>query len=156
MQFAPVIEKQTVRAIIQRVSQASVSVEGSLIARIPAGLCVFVGVGAADQHKDAERLASKIVNLRIFEDEQAKMNLSVSDVKGEVLVVSQFTLYAECSRGHRPSFTEAAPPEHAEVFYNDFVNCLKTSGLKVCTGQFRAKMDVTLSNDGPVTLILQT
>jgi len=127
-----------------------------LIARISTGLCVFLGVGAADQHQDAERLANKIAGLRIFEDEQAKMNLSVADVKGEVLVVSQFTLYADCSRGHRPSFTEAAPPERAEMLYNDFVNCLKTSGLKVYTGRFRAKMNVTLSNDGPVTLIVQT
>lgn len=144
------------RAVIQRVSQASVSVEGSPVSRISTGLCVFLGVGAADQHKDADRLANKIVKLRIFEDEQAKMNLSVADIKGEVLVVSQFTLYADCSRGHRPSFTEAAPPERAEMLYNDFVNCLKTSGLTVCTGRFRAKMDVILSNDGPVTLIVQT
>ena len=143
------------RAVIQRVSKACVSVGGNVVAQISAGLCLFVGVGHADQESNAEKLAKKIMNLRIFEDDQRKMNLSVIDVKGQILAVSQFTLYADCSRGHRPSFTPAAPPDRAERLYNHFVNCLRASGLMVRTGQFKAHMDVTLTNDGPVTLTLE-
>jgi D-tyrosyl-tRNA(Tyr) deacylase len=144
-----------VRAVIQRVSQASVSVDGHVIGRISAGLCVFIGVGNADQEINAEGLAKKIINLRIFEDAQKKMNLSVVDVDGAILAISQFTLYGDCSRGHRPSFAQAAAPERAEALYNHFVNCLRSSGLKICTGQFKAKMDVSLTNDGPVTFTLE-
>jgi D-aminoacyl-tRNA deacylase len=144
-----------VRAVIQRVSQACVLVDDYTIGRISAGLCVFVGIGAADQETNAEGLAKKVINLRVFEDTQGKMNLSVVDIKGEILAVSQFTLYGDCSRGHRPSFTQAAAPERAEMLYDYFVNCLRASGLNVCTGRFKAKMDVSLTNDGPVTLTLE-
>lgn len=143
------------RAVIQRVSKACVSVGGNVVAQISAGLCLFVGVGHADQESNAERLARKIMNLRVFEDDQGKMNLSVIDVKGQILAVSQFTLYGDCSRGHRPSFIPAAPPDRAERLYNRFVTCLKASGLQVCTGQFKTHMDVTLTNDGPVTFTLE-
>jgi D-tyrosyl-tRNA(Tyr) deacylase len=144
-----------VRVVIQRVSQACVLIDGNVVGQISAGLCLFVGVGHADQERNAERLAKKIMNLRVFEDDQGKMNLSVIDVKGQILAVSQFTLYGDCSRGHRPSFTGAAPPERAERLYNTFVNCLRASGLKVCTGQFKTHMDVALTNDGPVTFTLE-
>ena len=143
------------RVVIQRVSQARVLVAGDVIGQISTGLCLLLGVGYADQERNAERLAKKILNLRIFEDEKGKMNLSVVDIKGEMLVVSQFTLYADCSRGHRPSFTPAAPPDRAERLYDHFVNSLRVSGLKVCTGQFKARMDVSLTNDGPVTFTLE-
>lgn len=144
------------RVVIQRVSQACVLVAGNVVGQISAGLCLFVGVGHADQESNAERLAKKILDLRVFEDAQGKMNLSVIDVKGEILAVSQFTLYADCSRGHRPSFTRAAPLDRAERLYDLFVNYLRASGLKVCTGQFKAHMDVSLTNDGPVTFTLES
>lgn len=143
------------RVVIQRVSQACVLVAGKVVGQISAGLCLFVGVGHADQERHAEWLAQKIINLRIFEDSRGKMNLSVLDVKGQILAVSQFTLYGNCSRGHRPSFTEAAPPDRAERLYNRFVRCLRASGLQVSTGQFKARMDVSLTNEGPVTFTLE-
>lgn len=126
-----------------------------MIGRVSAGLCVLIGVGRNDQETHAEDMAKKIINLRVFEDAQGKMNLSVLDVKGAILAVSQFTLYGDCSRGHRPSFSQAAAPERAEALYSHFVNCLKTSGLEVCTGRFGAKMEVALTNDGPVTLTIE-
>jgi D-tyrosyl-tRNA(Tyr) deacylase len=144
-----------VRVVIQRVSRASVLVAGNVVGQISAGLCLFVGVGHADQESEADRLAEKILHLRIFADAQGKMNLSVVDIKGEILAVSQFTLYADCSRGHRPSFTLAATLEHAESLYHCFVNRLRASGLTVHTGQFKAHMEVTLTNDGPVTFTLE-
>jgi len=144
-----------VRVVIQRVSQACVIVAGEVVGRIAAGLCIFAGFSHADQNSNVAILAQKILDLRIFEDAQAKMNHSLIDVQGEILAVSQFTLYGECSRGHRPSFIGAAPPDHAERLYNYFVDCLKASGLKVATGRFRAHMNVSLTNDGPVTFILE-
>ena len=143
------------RLVIQRVSEAQVTVGAELVGQISAGLCVFLGVGSSDDEAAANHLADKLSRLRIFEDEQGKMNRSVADSKGEILVVSQFTLYGDVSRGNRPSFTEAAPPEKAERLYQVFVDRLKTSGLKVETGRFQAKMEVALKNDGPVTLIIE-
>ena len=143
------------RVVVQRVSQACVMVAGEVVGRIAAGLCIFAGFGHADRNSNVAMLAQKILDLRIFADAQAKMNHSLLDVKGEILTISQFTLYGDCSRGHRPSFIGAAPPDHAERLYNYFVDCLKASGLKVATGRFRAHMNISLTNDGPVTFILE-
>lgn len=144
------------RAVIQRVSRAEVNVAGQPIASIGPGLCVFLGIGKDDGPSNADHLAEKIKNLRIFEDENGKMNRSVEEVQEEVLVVSQFTLYGDCRKGNRPSFSDAAPPDVAEKLYDYFVQRLRNAGLKVETGQFKARMDVTLTNDGPVTLIVET
>lgn len=143
------------RVVIQRVTDASVTVADNVVGRIGVGLCVFLGVRVSDDEANAAYLADKIIHLRIFEDEQGKMNRSVTDVRGEILVVSQFTLYGDMRKGNRPSFTEAAPPAEAERLYRWFIDRLKTSGLKVATGQFQAKMDVALKNDGPVTFVLE-
>jgi len=144
-----------VRVVIQRVTDASVTVADNVVGRIGVGLCVFLGVRVSDDEANAAYLADKIIHLRIFEDEQGKMNRSVTDVRGEILVVSQFTLYGDVRKGNRPSFTEAALPAEAERLYRCFIDRLKTSGLKVATGQFQAKMDVALKNDGPVTFVLE-
>jgi D-tyrosyl-tRNA(Tyr) deacylase len=133
---------------------AEVSVGGRRVAEIGPGLCVFVGIGKEDREGTADRLAEKIKNLRIFADDNGKMNRSLVDVHKEVLVVSQFTLYGDCTKGNRPSFTDAALPADAERLYEYFVQRLRKSGLAVATGQFRAHMNVSLTNDGPVTLIL--
>jgi len=143
------------RLVIQRVSNASVTVADEIVGQIGAGLCVFLGVGKADDKSNAGLLAEKMGNLRIFEDDQGKMNRSVRDVGGEILVVSQFTLYGDCTKGNRPSFTEAAPAAEAERLYVYFVDRLTALGLRVATGRFGAKMDVSLTNDGPVTFILE-
>ncbi len=140
------------KALIQRVKNASVTIDNELYSKINAGLLIFLGVTKEDSVENSERLAQKLLNLRIFEDENEKMNLSVTDVKGEILVVSQFTLCADCRKGTRPSFDNAAPPEKAEILYKDFVERMTGSGLTVKTGKFRAMMDVALVNDGPVTL----
>ena len=142
------------RLVIQRVTEAQVTVAGELVGQISAGVCVLIGIGASDDEAGAIYLADKLARLRIFEDEQEKMNRSVVDTKGEILVVSQFTLYGDVRKGNRPSFSEAAPPEKAERLYQVFVERLKTTGLKIATGQFQEKMEVALKNDGPVTLIL--
>ena len=126
------------------------------IAEIGPGILVLLGVGAGDDLKDAEYLAEKISGLRIFEDDQGKMNLSVRDIGGEIMSVSQFTLYADCRKGKRPSFTDAAPPREAEGLYLEFTRLLKEKGLKVSQGRFQARMEVDLVNDGPVTIILDT
>ena len=144
------------RAVIQRVTEARVSVGDEIVSGIGAGLCIFLGIGVDDREKDAEFLASKIGSLRIFEDEQGKMNRSVRDIHGELLVVSQFTLYGECRKGNRPSFSAAAAPEPAKRLYDYFVQRLRQTELKVATGEFRAHMKIALVNDGPVTLILET
>ena len=144
------------RAVVQRVSSARVEVDGKVVGKIGRGLLVLLGVGERDAEKQAHWLADKIAGLRIFEDEAGKMNLSVQDVEGSLLVVSQFTLYGDCRKGRRPSFTGAAPPEEADRLYEVFVARLRERGLPVETGVFQAMMQVHLVNDGPVTLMVET
>ena len=143
------------RALLQRVSKASVTVEGKVISQIRKGLVVLLGIGHGDGDEQAAFLAEKVANLRIFEDEQGKTNLSVLDVKGEAIVVSQFTLYADSRKGRRPSFTDAALPEAAEPLVNRFVELLRGHGVPTQTGQFGAHMQVEIHNDGPVTIWLE-
>ena len=144
------------RAVVQRVSRASVAVAGEEISAIGRGILVLVGVTHDDDEEDAAYLARKIAGLRLFEDEQGKMNRSLADVGGEILVVSQFTLYGDVRKGRRPSFIEAARPERAEALIERFVDHLRAAGLPTRTGRFQAHMEVCLCNDGPVTLILDT
>ncbi len=144
------------RAVVQRVKEAEVTVEAEITGKIEAGLLVFLGVGREDSEEDADYLADKIVNLRIFEDEEGKLNLSALDLEKELLVVSQFTLFGDCRKGRRPSFFDAAPPDEAESLYEYFVEKVKGTGLKTATGKFQAMMDVKLVNDGPVTLLLES
>ncbi len=144
------------RALAQRVSQASVSIEGHLVSAIKQGLVVLIGVGKGDSEPDAQYLADKIANLRIFSDEADKFNLSALDIGGEALVVSQFTLLADTRKGRRPSFTEAAPPEKAEPLIETFVQLLRAAGLKVETGRFRQNMLVEIHNSGPVTIFINS
>jgi D-tyrosyl-tRNA(Tyr) deacylase len=139
-----------VRALVQRVSDASVTVDGEQVARIGPGLLVLLGVGRGDGEAEADRIASKLLALRVFEDDAGKMNLSVRDIGGEILCVSQFTLYGDTRRGNRPSFVEAAPPEEAEALYERVRSVLGAKG-----GVFGARMAVSLVNDGPVTLMLE-
>lgn len=144
------------RAVVQRVLSSSVKVDGHEIARIGHGLAVLLGVSRDDTIKDVNFLAEKIANLRIFEDDAGKMNLSALDVGAEVLVVSQFTLLGDCSKGRRPGFDKAAAPEIAESLYNEFVDMLRACGVPVQTGRFQAEMLFEIANDGPVTLLLDT
>lgn len=143
------------RVVLQRVSSASVRVGGDVAASIGEGLCLLVGVSEGDSATDVEAAVQKIVALRVFADEEGRMNLSVEEVDGEVLVVSQFTLYGDVRRGRRPSFTRAAPPEVAAPLIDLLVELLRARGLVVASGVFGARMDVELVNDGPVTLILE-
>jgi D-tyrosyl-tRNA(Tyr) deacylase len=145
-----------VKVVIQRVTGASVSVNDEIIGKIGHGLCVFVGVASGDTDEDIKYLVDKIINLRIFEDAEGKFNLSALDVKGELLLVSQFTLLASTRKGRRPGFTHAAPPELASDLFGCFVDTAKAGGLKVETGKFQAHMDVALHNDGPVTIIIDS
>lgn len=144
------------RVVLQRVSQARVVVDEQEIGAINSGLVVLIGVAKGDRAEDARYLADKLIHLRIFPDEQGKMNRSLKDVNGSVLIVSQFTLYGDCSKGRRPSFDKAASPEEAKVLYDFFVEEVRNTALYVATGVFQADMDVFLVNDGPVTLILET
>jgi D-tyrosyl-tRNA(Tyr) deacylase len=144
------------RAVVQRVSESKVSVEKEIIGEIGRGLLVLLGISTEDTEKDALYLLEKTLNLRIFEDAEEKMNLSLLDVKGELLVVSQFTLYGDGRKGRRPSFIDAAPPEKAESLYNFFVEEAKKQVTKVATGKFQAMMDVSLINSGPVTILLDS
>jgi len=144
------------RAVVQRVSEASVTVDGQVAGEIGKGLLVLVGVTQDDTAERAKLLAGKVAGLRIFEDSDGKMNESVMDISGQVLAISQFTLYADTRKGRRPSFHECAPPEISEPLYEKFVSYLGEMGLPVETGIFGARMRVRLANEGPVTLILQT
>ena len=144
------------RAVVQRVSESSVAVGPEVVGRIGRGLLVLLGVSKTDAEKESDYLAEKIVNLRIFEDEGGKLNRSLIEVGGEMLVVSQFTLLADCRKGRRPSFTEAAGPELATRLYERFVRQTARLGISVQTGRFQALMAVSLVNDGPVTLIIES
>jgi len=145
-----------VRAVIQRVSSASVNVESTVVGQIGRGLLVLLGVSKDDSEAAADYLVEKTIGLRIFEDNAGKMNLSVQDINGEVLVVSQFTLYGDVRRGKRPSFDAAARPEHANKLYEYFVGKIRAAGVKCETGKFQAMMGVSLVNDGPVTILLDS
>ena len=145
-----------VKALLQRVTGATVSVAGELVGRIGRGLVVFVGVANGDTEKDAQYLIQKTINLRIFSDQVGRFNLSALDIKGELLVVSQFTLLADTRKGRRPSFIEAAPPAQAEELFERFVEQAGASGLKVETGRFQQYMQVEIYNDGPVTILLDS
>ncbi len=144
------------RAVIQRVSQARVKVEGTMVSEIGPGLLIFLGVGKEDTPADVEYLLEKIMHLRIFEDEAGKFNLSLLDQRGEMLVVSQFTLYADCRQGRRPSFTAAAPAEIARSLYDLFLEKARQRGLRVAAGIFQARMEIELTNVGPVTILLDS
>jgi D-tyrosyl-tRNA(Tyr) deacylase len=144
------------RALVQRVTEARVRVEGEVIGEIGAGLCVLIGVTHADTEADARKLAAKVWRLRIFDDPDGVMNLPLSAVGGDALVVSQFTLYGETRRGRRPSWAAAAPPESAEGLVDNFAHFLRELGAHVATGKFAARMQVELVNDGPVTLLIDT
>jgi len=143
------------KAVVQRVKQGRVTVEGETIGRIEKGFVILLGVARGDTEETARWLARKCAGLRVFEDDAGLMNLGLGDVGGKAIVVSQFTLYGDCSKGKRPSFTDSAPPEIAEPLYQVFVNAMREEGVEVETGKFQAKMLVEIANDGPVTLILE-
>lgn len=144
------------RVVVQRVSSARVEVDGTVVGAIGPGLLVLLGIGKWDTESDCEYLAGKIIDLRVFEDEAGKMNRSLIDCRGALLIVSQFTLYGDCRKGRRPSYDDAASPEIAVALYEHFVAAARSRGVKVETGIFQAKMAVNLVNDGPVTLILDS
>ncbi len=144
------------RAILQRISEARVEIDGETVGEIGHGLLVLLGVSKTDTAEQARWLADKMVSLRIFNDDEGKMNRDVAEVGGAVLIVSQFTLYGDCSKGRRPSFIDAAPPETAIPLYEAFINAVKAHGIPTATGRFGAMMQVSLINDGPVTLILDS
>ena len=150
------ISSRVVRAVVQRVAEASCRVGGEVVGAIGPGLVVLLGVGGGDTERDADYLADKVLNLRVFPDEAGQMNRSVQDVSAGLLVVSQFTLLGDARRGNRPSFVEAAPPEAANALYEKVCGRLRERGLPVGTGVFRAHMDVELVNDGPVTILLDS
>lgn len=143
------------KALIQRVKEASVTIDGELYSSIGFGMLILLGVEKTDEIENAQRLADKLVNLRVFEEENGKMNKSLLDVNGEILVVSQFTLMGDCKKGTRPSFDNAAPVDKAEKLYKDFVKIISSYGQKVKTGKFQAMMDILLINQGPVTLMVE-
>jgi len=144
------------RLLLQRVKRAEVSIGGAEISNIGTGLCLFVGISKGDNKKIADYLAEKTINLRIFEDEAGKFNRSILEINGEILIVSEFTLYGDCSKGRRPSFNQAASHEEAELLYHYFVQKIKDFGLNVATGKFKEKMDVSILNEGPVTFVLDS
>lgn len=149
-------EGNKLRSVVQRVTRASVRVEGETVGKIGAGLLILFGVGENDAPSDLEWMVEKIVGLRIFEDDEGKMNRSVQDSSGEILMVSQFTLYGDCRKGKRPSFSTAAPPEQAKVLFEQAVEKVRAYGIRVETGVFQADMQVELVNDGPVTLLIDS
>ena len=144
------------RAVVQRVSAADVKIDGKINGEIGAGFMVLLGVGEGDTDADLKYIADKIINLRIFGDENGKMNLSLSDIGGEMLVISQFTLYGDCSHGRRPYFGDAMNPTDANRMYEEFVEYVRANGIQAETGEFGADLKVTLTNDGPVTIILDS
>lgn len=144
------------RAVVQRVSSSKVEVNGDIVGLINKGINILIGISKDDSEEDLLYIKDKVINLRIFEDENDKMNLSVLDIKGEILAISQFTLYGDCRKGRRPNFMEAEGGERAKILYNKFVELLKETSLKVETGEFGAHMKVDIQNDGPVTLILDS
>ncbi len=144
------------RTVVQRVSKAQVSIDGGVKGAIGKGLVILLGIRAEDTIKELQWLADKIVHLRIFEDESGKMNKSLTDIGGEMLIISQFTLYGDCRKGRRPGFSTAAPPAVAEPLYQQFIEEVKAKGITVATGTFQAEMQVELTNDGPVTLLLDS
>lgn len=144
------------RAVVQRVTRGSVTVENETVGFIGRGLVVLLGVGRDDTEEDVAYLADKIANLRIFEDSGGKLNLSLLDIKGEVLAISQFTLFGDCRKGRRPNFTAAAPAAEAEFLYEKFIDTLRSYGINVSTGKFQAMMLVEIHNDGPVTILLDS
>ena len=143
------------KVLIQRVKRASVTIEGNLYSSVNNGILALVGIEKGDTSEQVEKLARKVANLRIFPDENDKMNLSIIDIKGEMLIVSQFTLCGDCRKGTRPSFDKSAPPDIANALYEEFVSKVKEQGIKVGTGVFGAMMDIELINDGPVTFMLE-
>jgi D-aminoacyl-tRNA deacylase len=144
------------RAVIQRVSRAAVKIDHTIHGKISHGMLVLLGIRGGDSSSDLQWLAEKIVNLRIFEDLQGKMNRSLADINGEMLIISQFTLYGDCRKGRRPGFSSAAPPEIAEPLYQQFIEEVKKRQVRVATGIFQATMEVELVNDGPVTLLIDS
>ena len=144
------------RAVVQRVSRASVTVDGTITGSIGRGLLVFLGVGKEDTQKDIDFITDKVVNLRIFEYDKGKMNISIRDIDGGILLISQFTLYGNCRKGRRPDFTAAGPPEMAKQLYERTIDAIKDKGVPVETGVFAAHMDIDSVNDGPVTLMLES
>jgi len=144
------------RSVVQRVRECSVSVDGEIISSIRSGLLVYLGVTHEDNEKDAEYIAEKVVNLRVFPDELGKMNLSAADLGREIIVVSQFTLYADVRKGRRPSYDSAARPEHAQSLYELVIRMITERGLSTCGGKFQAKMDVRYVNEGPITILIDS
>lgn len=143
------------KALIQRVKSASVKIEGEVFSSIGSGMLILLGVEKEDSLENAQKLSEKLINLRIFDDSEGKMNKSLLDINGEILVVSQFTLMGDCKKGTRPSYDKAAPPDKANKLYGEFVKLISQYGLTVKTGEFQAMMEVSLVNDGPVTLMVE-
>ena len=144
------------RAVIQRVQRASVTIDDRTHGAISQGMVVLLGIGASDTQKDLHWLVEKVINLRIFDDQQGKMNRSLADIAGEMLIISQFTLYGDCRKGRRPGFSAAAPPEVAEPLYRQFIEEVQSRQIKIATGIFQAAMQVELVNDGPVTILVDS
>ena len=144
------------RAVVQRVSSGRVTVDQKTVGSISAGIVVLLGIRSSDEPRDVAWLAEKIVHLRIFSDDDGKMNRSLADIGGEMLIVSQFTLYGDCRKGRRPGYSDAAPPEHAKPLYDLFIERVEELGISAASGEFQAAMEVTIVNDGPVTLMLDS
>lgn len=144
------------RGVVQRVKKASCTVDNKIFGKINKGLLLFLGVGEGDEEKDLKYLVDKVLGLRIFSDENGKMNLSLEDIEGEILIISQFTLYGDVRKGKRPSFTRSCPPEEGEKYYNKFIEEVRNRGIKAETGEFGADMEIELINDGPVTILIDS